>query len=57
MSLGTVGMVIASVPSFLLPSSGWSFFAELSAYLAMGGVVALLLLPFVRLPESAGAFR
>lgn len=48
---------MASVPSFPLPSPGWSFFAELLAYLAMGGVVALLLLPFVRTPESAWTLR
>ena len=31
MSLGIIGLAFASVPTFLLPSSGWSLTAELLA--------------------------
>lgn len=52
MSLGIIGLAFASVPTFLLPSSGWSLTGELLAYLAIALVVVVLLVPFVHLTES-----
>lgn len=51
MSLGIIGIALASVATFLLPSSGWSLIAEVLGYLAVSAMVVLLLLPFVRLDK------
>lgn len=53
MSLGIVGIALASIVTFLLPTSRWSLIPELLAYLAVGAVVVAVLLPFVQLVKDA----
>lgn len=49
MSLGIVGMALAFIPTFLLPTSGWNFLSELLAYLVVGVLIVAVLSPFVRI--------
>jgi hypothetical protein len=49
MSLGIVGIALASIVTFLPPTSGWPLISEPLAYLAVSAVIVALLLPFVQL--------
>lgn len=48
-------MALAFIPTFLLPTSGWSFLSELLAYLAVGVLIVAVLTPFVRISLDAEA--
>ena len=54
LSLGIIGMLLLFVPTFLLPTTGWPWAAELAAYLALGALTIPILLPFVRLKLDSG---
>lgn len=51
-----IGIVAASGITFVVPTSGWSFAAEIASYVAISFVVLGLLVPFLRL-EPTGEHR
>jgi hypothetical protein len=54
MSLGIVGIVLASVATLLVPTTGWAFPTVLLAGLAVSAIVVLMLLAFVHLAKGPG---